>query len=198
MILTGPEIQYRVECEQIHIEPFNEAQLNPNSYNCRMSDEVSVYVPEWLSRTPKDLDDWIQKNSAPPAGQLDCKKENQTYTFKVPDKGLLLHPGTLYLGATIERIHTENFVPQLSGRSSLARLGISVHQTGGFGDVGFDGTFTLEITCIQPVWIYAGMEICQVQFWKTTGDVRLYEGKYLGQKAPTSSRIWQEFKKEGA
>ncbi|MEZ6066809.1 MAG: hypothetical protein R3B90_14140 [Planctomycetaceae bacterium] len=42
MILTGNEIQRRLG-EDIVIEPFNAAQLNPNSYNLRLHNELLVY-----------------------------------------------------------------------------------------------------------------------------------------------------------
>ena len=52
----------------------------------------------------------------------------------------------------------------LEGRSSIGRLGVFIHVTAGFGDVGFKGYWTLEIFCVQPVRIYAGVEVCQNVF----------------------------------
>ena len=49
----------------------------------------------------------------------------------------------------------------LEGRSSTGRLGLFIHVTAGFGDVGFAGYWTLEIFCVQPIRIYPNVEVCQ-------------------------------------
>ena len=41
MILSGLEIKKRLGSD-IHIDPFNENQLNPNSYNLKLHNEVNV------------------------------------------------------------------------------------------------------------------------------------------------------------
>ena len=140
MILSGKEIQRRLD-QDIVITPFNPSQLGPNSYNLRLHEELMVYdEPE-----------------------LDMKKNHKTRQLIIPKEGLVLQPGVLYLGRTVEYTRTENCVPMLEGRSSIGRLGIFIHITAGFGDVGFSGYWTLEISCIQPVRIYANVEVCQKQ-----------------------------------
>lgn len=42
MILSGKQIKERLH-KDIIIEPFNELQLNPNSYNLRLHNELVVY-----------------------------------------------------------------------------------------------------------------------------------------------------------
>ncbi|HOA32113.1 MAG TPA: dCTP deaminase, partial [Clostridia bacterium] len=42
MILSGKEIEKRIG-KDIVIEPFNKKQLNPNSYNLRLHNELLVY-----------------------------------------------------------------------------------------------------------------------------------------------------------
>ena len=42
MILSGKEILKRKD-QDIIIEPFNENQINPNSYNLRLHNELMVY-----------------------------------------------------------------------------------------------------------------------------------------------------------
>ena len=137
MILSGHEIK---KClgTKIWIEPFNEKQLNPNSYNLRLHHELLVYDRELL----------------------DMKMENKAHVLTIPESGLVLEPGRLYLGRTLEYTRTEGFVPMLEGRSSVGRLGLFIHITAGFGDVGFAGYWTLEMFCIQPVQVYPGVEIC--------------------------------------
>lgn len=173
MILSGLEIKKQLN-KNIYIEPFNENQLNPNSYNLRLSDELLVY-------------------SEP---ILDMKTPNPTERLSIPEEGLLLEPNRLYLGRTIEHTRTENLVPMLEGRSSIGRLGLFIHVTAGFGDVGFSGFWTLEIFCVQPIRIYAGIEICQVYYHGIDGEYTRYEsGKYQNNQGIQPSMLYKDFEK---
>lgn len=123
---------------------------------------------------------------------IDMMKPNETIEFEIPEEGYVLQPGVLYIGRTVENTFTDKFIPMINGRSSVGRLGISIHITAGFGDVGFDGTWTLEITCVEPVRIYPNVPIAQVCYFKPCGKVRdLYMGRYLGQKDATASRFYK-------
>lgn len=171
MILTGNEIKLQRAAKSIVIEPFDERQLGANSYNVRLADELLAY---------KDA-------------VLDSRLDNRFGRLKIPKEGLVLVPGRLYLGKTVEYTETHDLVPMLEGRSSGGRLGISIHATAGFGDIGFCGNWTLEISCVQPVRIYAGMEIGQIYFLQPYGEILTrYNGKYQGQTDIVSSRMWQD------
>lgn len=178
MILTGSQIEQAISDNEICIEPFNPKQMNPNSYDLRLAQDVMVYS-EWV---------------------LDAAKPTPVDQFKIDQNGLLLVPGKLYLMRTVESTASRKYVPGIEGRSSVGRLGISVHVTAGFGDLGFAGTWTLEISCIQPVRIYAGMRICQVFFMMTASsnsmrrpqERDMYTGKYLGQRLPQASKLSAE------
>ena len=157
MILTGKEIEKRLK-KDIIIEPYNAEQLNPNSYNLRLHQEIMIYSDDIL----------------------DAKADNPTKTITIPEEGLELQPGELYLARTLEYTETRNLVPMIIGRSSVGRLGITVHLTSGFGDVGFQGFWTLQLTCVKKVRIYAGMKICQIFYHTIVGDTSEYSrGKYL-------------------
>lgn len=171
MILTGNEIKKEIDEGNISISDFNEKQLNPNSYNLRLHNELLVY-----SNLP-----------------LDMKKENQSEKIIIPENGYLLEPDQLYLGRTIERTHTNYYVPILSGRSSTGRLGINVHATAGYGDIGFNGYWTLEIFVILPIVIYPCVEICQIYFNTIRGNVSLYDGKYQNNIGIQKSEMWKDF-----
>ena len=171
MILSGKEIERRIGTD-ILIDPFDKAKLNPNSYNLRLSNELVVY------------DSYI----------LDMKADNRWHKIKIPNSGYMLKPGKLYLGRTEEWTKTDNLVPMLEGRSSIGRLGITVHVTAGFGDVEFEGFWTLEIHCVQPVVIYPGIDICQIYYHTIEGDYEPYNsGKYQRNKGIQTSQIWKEF-----
>ena len=82
----------------------------------------------------------------------------------------------------------------LEGRSSIGRLGLFVHITAGFGDVGFHGYWTLEVFCVQPIRIYAGVEICQIFYHTIEGDYDSYRsGKYQNNKGIQHSLLYKEF-----
>ena len=172
MILSGLKIRDEISKGNIQIEPFREEQLNPNSYNLRLHNELLVYTES----------------------VLDVKKPNAYQILTIPEEGLVLSPGTLYLGRTMEFTRTEGFVPMLEGRSSMGRLGLCVHVTAGFGDVGFAGFWTLEIHAIMPIRIYPGMEICQIYYHTVEGDFQSYvSGKYQNNTGIQPSMSWKDF-----
>jgi dCTP deaminase len=172
VILTGSKIRQAIADGEIQISPFAADQLNPNSYDLRLSPHVLEYTDD----------------------VLDAAKESAIDRYTIGPEGLLLEPGRLYIMSTIESTGTRCYVPGIEGRSSVGRLGISVHATAGFGDVGFDGTWTLEVSVVKPVWVYPKMRICQVYFMHCTVDPLedLYVGKYLNQTLPRPTRIWTE------
>ncbi len=171
MILSGRKIKSE-QGKSIIIEPFNEQQVGPNSYNLRLHSELVTYTGD----------------------TLDMKKNNPTEKMSIPPEGLLLEPGTLYLGRTLEYTKTTSFVPMLEGRSSIGRLGLFIHVTAGFGDVGFAGFWTLEIFCVQPIRIYAGVEICQIYYHTIEGEYDLYKSKkYQNNKGIQSSMLYKDF-----
>lgn len=171
MILSGKEIQKRMG-KDLFIEPFEKNQLNPNSYNLKLHNELLIYTDD----------------------VLDMKKENKFEKIVIPEEGLVLAPNRLYLGRTVEYTRTLNAVPMLEGRSSIGRLGLFVHVTAGFGDVGFSGYWTLEIFCIQPIRIYPHIEICQLYFHTIEGDYDPYSsGKYQNNKGIQPSYLYKDF-----
>jgi dCTP deaminase len=171
MILSGREIKRQIG-KSIFIEPFNEKNVNPNSYNLTLANELLVY---------DNL-------------ELDMKKENKAHRIIIPPEGLVLQPNRLYLGRTKEHTRTERYVPMLEGRSSTGRLGLFIHVTAGFGDVGFSGYWTLEIFCVQPIRIYPDVQVCQIYFHTIDGDYDLYKsGKYQNNTGIQPSLMFKDF-----
>ena len=156
MILSDTEILQEIESGAILIEPYRRDCLGSNSYDVHLGRWLACYE----SRT------------------LDAKKHNKIREFIIPDDGFELQPGTLYLGVTEEYTETHKHVPFLEGKSSVGRLGIDIHATAGKGDVGYCNTWTLEISCVQPVRVYAGMPVGQLIYFKVSGEVeRPYHSK---------------------
>jgi dCTP deaminase len=177
MILTDKKILEALETGEIVIEPYRRECLGTNSYD--------VHLGKWLA---------VYENH-----ELDAKQHNKIKYFEIPENGFVLQPGTLYLGVTEEYTETHNSVPFLEGKSSIGRLGIDIHATAGKGDVGFSNTWTLEISCVQPVRVYAGMPIGQLIYFLVDGEIENYYHKKPNAKynqrtdKPVESMMWKNF-----
>lgn len=169
-MLSGNEILKQQEKGNIVIEPFNKDQINPNSYNVTLANKLKIYTDK----------------------VLDCKVDNSFTEIDIPEEGLVLLPGELYLGSTNEYTETYGFVPKLIGRSSTGRLGIFIHATAGFGDNGFKGKWTLGISVVKPVRIYPNMKIGQIYYEPIDGEAAdEYNGRYQNQQDAETSKHYK-------
>lgn len=198
-ILSGPAIRAAVERGDIFIDPFDAKYVNPASVDLTLGTKVARYSPRAR---------WSEMHSAVLVSrkvELDSKQDNPCEFVDMVEHGegsLLLEPGQLYLMHTAERVRTDKYVPVLDGKSSIGRLGVCVHLTAGYGDPGFDGQYTLEVTAVYPTRVYAGMRFCQMRFHElSTVNHReglrpeLYNGNYTGEASmgPVPSRSWKQF-----
>lgn len=158
MPLTARQIVEEVQHGNILIKPFLEKRVGANSYD--------VSLARNLLRVTSSV--------------LDLKKPYATELIEIPDEGYVLEPGEFYLGVTDEWTYTHKFVPILEGRSTAARYNLVIHQTAGFGDIGFGGHWTLEITVTKPTRIYPHVRIGQIYFEPITDTSPnyTYQGKY--------------------
>lgn len=171
MILSGVEIEKRLG-DQIHVDPYDSSRLGTNGYDLTLFDELLVYEEV----------------------VLDVKEPNRYRKLEIPSTGLVLSPNQIYLGRTVERTETHGLVPMIEGRSSLARLGLFVHTTSTFGDAGFKGFWTLEMFAVQPVRIYAGIQICQIIYHTLEGEVHeCSSGKYQNNNGIQPSLLYKDF-----
>ncbi len=170
---------------QLDIDPFNPEFVGPNSVDVTLSDKLLVYG-RWGENEGGDPE---------PAAHiwLDSRDDNPTTELTIPSEGIVLFPGNLYLGSTVEKTSCAGLVPWLDGRSSQGRLGIQVHMTAGRGDDGWGVpigcSWTLEITVVYPTIVYPFVRIGQLTFFTLTGDRKPYSGKYKNQSGPTASRL---------
>lgn len=175
MILSDKQILKSIEDGNIVIDPFRPDCLGTNSYD--------VHLGKWLA---------VYKNH-----ELDAKKHNEIEYLEITNDGFVLQPATLYLGVTEEYTETHHSVPFLEGKSSVGRLGIDIHATAGKGDVGFCNFWTLEISCVQPVRVYAGMPIGQLIYFTVDGEIQNYYNRKSGAKynnrtdKPVESMMWK-------
>lgn len=189
-ILSGEEIKREVSAGNINVTPYVEENVEPASIDLTLGRSVLVYSSQVL------VDEvWSLRSGALPGASirplerkkpLDSKEQLATDSFVIGDLGFVVMPGVLYLMHTNERIHTSKYVSVLDGKSSIGRLGVVVHLTAGYGDPGFDGQYTLEVSCIHPVILYAGMKIAQMRFNTMVGSTDMNyvtRGHYVGDKA---------------
>lgn len=175
MILSDKKILESIENGEIVIDPFRPDCLGTNSYDVHLGKYLAIYAEK----------------------ELDARKHNRVEELEIGPDGILLQPGILYLGVTEEYTETHNSVPFLEGKSSVGRLGIDIHATAGKGDVGFCNTWTLEISCVQPVRVYAGMPIGQLIYFKVDGDIDQFYHSKKGAKynertqKPVESMMWK-------
>lgn len=177
-ILTKSEIRKKIDDGSIVITPFDYSQLNPNSYDVRLGNVLACYVDR----------------------EFDCKKEHDFVITEVqiPEDGIWIRPGLLYLASTLEYTESHDTVPYLDGKSSTARAGIKIHLTAGRGDIGFCGHWTMEIEVVHPVKIYAGMKVGQLTWHTVEGEIETtYQqtGQYNNRNnVPMGSGIWKQFR----
>lgn len=170
MLLSANEIRRRLGNE-ICIEPFDPDAVNPNSVNLTLHNELLIY---------EEI-------------VLDAAIPNRYRRLAIPEDGLTLQPGVLYLGRTVEHTETHGLVPTVQGRSSLSRLGLLVNPAGSLGDNGYCGTWTVEMHCVQPVRIYAGMQVCQIAYLQMHGSGDDYDGgKYQHSRDVQVSQMFRE------
>lgn len=168
MILSGNEIIKQVEIGNITISPFFEDQVNPNSYNYRLGDS---YI-----EIPGDI-------------LIDCKEGYSKYDLKkIPDDGLILKKGYLYICNTLETIGSDKYVTSLIGKSSMGRLGLFIQVSADIGHQGQIHKWTLELRCSKDTVVYPRMLIGQVTFWNTLGEQYGYDGYYTKFDNPTPSK----------
>ena len=165
-----------------HISPFRSEQLQPASYDVRLSDRLLAYSG----------DGWIDAETRLLVGDI-------TYDeIHIDEDGYLLQPNEFILGSTIKKFEfPDDIAGRFEGKSSLGRLGLATHITAGFIDPGFEGQITLEIRNMNrvPILIRPGMRIGQICFFRLGygclhpyGDPKL-GSHYQNQEGPTPAMM---------
>lgn len=172
MILTGKEIAREVSRGDISIEPFLVEQVNPNSYNYRISDTIKEFIK--------------------------MERDNPVFQeVSIPKEGFILKPHQLYLAHTFETIGSEKYAMSLIGRSSIGRLGLFLQLSANLGHTTSKHQWTLELVAAKPIKIYPHMIIGQVSFWENKGEIKQYEGKYGRLNTSQESLIYQPHDSHG-
>lgn len=169
-ILTGKEITKEVKKGRIYISPFDENNISCNSYNYRLSNKLIKITNSIFDLKTKDVYEEII----------------------IENKGTVLYPNECYLGSTLEKIGSDNYVGLITGRSSIGRKFITNHMTSNIVEQGFYGNITLEITVQKPTIVYPNILFGQIMWITTVGEAKYYEGNYQNQAEATISNIYKE------
>lgn len=184
-ILSDKTIKEYLKEGKIGFEPLtDEKQIQPSSIDMRLGDEFKVFKV-------------IRKPYIDPDDEEDLTSYMES-TIVPEGEAFIIHPNEFALATTLEYVKLpDDIVARVEGRSSMGRLGVTMHVTAGFIDPGFEGRITLEISNIgsMPVALYPGQRVCQIVFETMTTPSELPYGhpdrnsKYMGQTRPESSRI---------
>lgn len=184
-ILSDKTLKEYLEEGKIVIDPLkDEQQIQPSSVDMRLGDEFKVFKV-------------IRKPYIDPKDEEDIAEYMESST--VPEgEAFIIHPNEFALATTQEYVKVpDDLVARVEGRSSMGRLGVTMHVTAGYVDPGFEGRITLEISNIgaMPVALYPGQRVCQLVFETMTTPAELPYGhpkrnsKYMKQLKPESSRV---------
>jgi len=179
-VLSDQAIKDALNDGRVMISPYDEDRLGPASYDLSLSPVIGqVFLP-----TVVDLRD-VPENYLSSVKLRELGSQDRHYD---------LYPGEFILASTIENIGLDPiFAARVEGKSSLARLGLAVHVTGGFIDPGFEGQITLEMVNLSKsvLRLWPGIAIAQIAFIPVVGEVEhpySERGHYQHQSGPTGSR----------
>jgi dCTP deaminase len=188
VILSDGDILRAIEDGRIKIDPLPdfEKQLGSVSVDFRLGHTFLAFEHSRHSfidpREPKSIGDAMR-----------------TIVVDEGDR-FIMQPGDFALASTIESLELpDDLLGRLEGRSSIARLGITVHSTAAVFEPGWIGTATMELSNLgrMPVALYPGMRICAFSFETVSSPVRTpyrskRNNKYAGQQTPRASQLSEE------
>lgn len=157
MFLSDGDIKKAVEEGSITIRDFDENRLQPASYDVILGNKFK-------------LTSFHETQAIDPSRKIFPK----TSEVEIPDgEAFILHPGFTVLGTLRDFVGSKEYLIQISGKSSLARIGLVVHNTAGIINPGHFLHITLELANfnIVPIILRPGMAIAQLTFSKLTSPV---------------------------
>ena len=158
MILSNTDIRAEIEGGGLKFDPqIGMNQFSTSSVDLRLGNEFTV-----PKTPPAGMSITIDPNVVSSEDALSEYSEK----FTVPSgEKLELKPGAFVLGYTLESVEMPNYLAaRIEGRSSMARLGVSIHQTAPTVQANFRGQLRLEISNLGPytVLLEPGTPFCQL------------------------------------
>ena len=150
MMLSEVDTKKAVEAGKITLTPFDEKRLQPASYDILLANTFVVNDPH--STTNID-----------PVKKVFPK----TREVVIPDDGMfVLHPGVSILGYSKDYFGSDSLLIEVNGKSSLARIGLLVHNSAALINPGHFLHVALELCNLNnvPIILRPGMAIAQLTF----------------------------------
>lgn len=159
MILSDRDIMLEIANGDLRfMPPIDNTRISPSSLDLRLSNQFTVLRPQ-----PPGVEVIVDLTRTP---NLEEVIQSYADVITVPDGDyLVLRPGDFVLAYTREFVEMPNYLAaRVEGRSSYARLGISVHQTAPTIHATFHGQIRLEISHSGRLAcrLYPGERICQM------------------------------------
>jgi len=187
VLLSDQDLQAEIKAGRLRVEPFDPVLIQPSSIDVR-------------------LDRWFRVFNNTRYTHIDPAQQQDELTtlVEVPEgEPFVLHPNEFVLASTLEVVTLpDTLAGRLEGKSSLGRLGLLTHSTAGFIDPGFSGHVTLELSNVAnlPITLWPGMRIGQLCLFRLSSPALhpygspVYGSRYQGQRGPTPSRAWQNWR----
>ena len=150
MFLSDVDIKKEIRNGRITLRPFDEAQLQPVSYDIKLGNKFVV------NQEHKTYFIDPVRKIYPKMREIEVKD----------DAEFALHPGMSVIAVSKEYFGSDHFLIQISGKSSLARVGLMIHNTAGIINPGHFLKVTLELSNQNnvPIIIRPSMSIAQLMF----------------------------------
>ena len=183
MILSDREIQMEIESGRLRFIPaIEDRRISPSSLDLLLGNEFTIFDP------PKPGVETII--NLPQIQDLEQAIRAYGRVITVPDGQFLdLRPGDFVLAYTREYVEIPDYLAaRVEGRSSYARVGISVHQTASTIHATFQGQIRLEISHTRYLGcrLQPGEPICQLVIEKLSRPAeRTLQSGFQRQRAPT-------------
>jgi len=190
--LSDRDILKEISAGKIIIEPFNRTRLQPNGYDISMG--LIFYT---FNNNIDGFFPFIKESVDHAYMRQEAKEEVLRVANKtVRGKFIRLPPHGFVIASTLERVGTKgDIVASIRCRSSLARTGIDIVRGAGWGDIGFDGVWTIEITnhLSVPYYLPVGLRVGQMVFFRTESPAeKPYMGKYSGSTEPALPKLYAD------
>lgn len=192
MLLSDRDILKELKNRNVIIEPFSKAQLQPNGYDVRIG-LVYYTIDDKLDTFFPFVKEFVDR-----AYVRHVAKEETLHIGNKVVRGrfIKLPPHGFAIASTLERVGTKSdIVASIRCRSSLARTGICIVRGAGWGDIGYDGHWTIEVASNIPNTYYlpVGLRVGQMVFFRTeTPAEKPYSGKYAGNHEPGLPKLWAD------
>ncbi len=183
MFLSDIDIHAAVKNGEVILEPFDPKRLQPATYDIRLGNTFII-------------------NDAHSTKAIDPVKGifTKTQTIEVADGDeFVLHPGVSILGYSKEKFGSDTYLIEVNGKSSLARIGLIVHNSASIVNPGHILNIALELCNLNnvPIVLRPGMEIAQLSFSTLSSHTkksykqtcRYHQNNFLGYVPPKTGPL---------